>query len=184
MNTKNLAKVLIFAVFCFCMCGCSERQDIELIQQENLEFDAETKLEIDESFDVYHSFSLFCEAYMFCNMQDSKFALYERLGNREDGYFLLDSGDAIYDRYGIDFRKYDENTKVLILIDSESLCRWISLESKENESKIATFDASAPEIMFFDLNEWGDREKVDCLSFRTEENVLIREEKISEKESD
>lgn len=68
---------------------------------------------------------------MFHTSQNSRFVLYERPGSKEDGYLLLDNGSMICDQYGIDFRRYGNGSKVLIMIDDDSYCKRVLLECRD-----------------------------------------------------
>lgn len=176
---KKIITLSMIIIILLITIGCNqEKEPMELIKQENMLTHAKEIVDINKEHDMHYSESLFYSAYMFDTYRISKFVLYERPGPKEKGYFVLDKGAMICDQYGIDYRKYGNGKKVLIMIDKESKCKKIILESRANKKIIASFDVEGMYLLFLDLEEWGDIEKVDYVSFRTADNEIIREERI------
>lgn len=175
---KKIIVLLIAFTICITISSCSEHKQNLILEEELLTY-SEDILNIDEYYyDTSYSNTRFYIGYMFTSHNSSKYTIFERPGDRDEGYFLLDSGDVICDQYGIDFKEYGNKRKVVAMLDENSQCTKILLECRANGKNIMAFDVKAPQIIVIDLDEWGDDEKVDYISFRKGVDTIIREERV------
>ncbi len=178
IDMRKIVALTLILLICVMIISCSESKQNLILEEELLSYSKE-KLNIDERYyDTSYSSTRFYICYMFNSHNSSKYTLFERPGDKNEGYLLLDEGDVICDQYGIDFKKYGDERKIVMLLDENSECSKILLECRANRKNVTTFEIEVPLCMVIDLDEWGDKEKVDYISFRKADDTIIREERV------